>query len=138
MPKLEGVLETALYVADLERSAAFFARIFGFRPLLREERMRALSVAERQVLLLFKHGGSVRPTHTPNGTIPPHDARGTQHMAFAILATEVEAWRSWLHENGVTIESEVHTDRGHSIYFRDPDNHSIEVATRDLWPFEEQ
>lgn len=135
MPSVNGVLETALYVADLDRSIEFYRRLFGFEVMLRDERMCALNVADRQVLLLFKIGGSTRPSQTPGGTIPPHDGRGTLHMAFAIAEAGLGEWQSWLHENGVAIESHVQTERGgHSLYFRDPDGHAIEVATPRLWP----
>ena len=42
-PPLTGVLETALYVADVDRAAGFYQRLFGSRVLLDEPgRMRAL------------------------------------------------------------------------------------------------
>ncbi len=75
MPTVTGVIETALYVDDLERSGRFYEEIFGFRLLMAEERMRAYSVADRQVLLLFKTGGSTRPSPMHGGLIPPHDGR---------------------------------------------------------------
>lgn len=135
MPGVRGVLETSLYVAELERSIAFYQRLFGFSVLLRDERMCGLSVADRQVLLLFGLGGSTAPTETPDGTIPPHDGRGTLHLAFAIETEELALWRQRLGAQGVAIESEVHTERGgHSIYFRDPDGHLLELVTPRLWP----
>lgn len=138
MPPLEGVLETALYVGDLDRSIAFYERVFGFQTMLHDERMAGLRVPGRQVLLLFRRGGSTEPSPTPNGTIPPHDGRGTLHLAFAIGAAQVDAWRRWFRAQNVAIDSEVHNERGgHSIYVRDPDGHSVEVATRALWPWDE-
>lgn len=134
-PSINGVIETSLYVADLERSAAFYARVLGF-PLIYDEseRMRGLAVDGRQVLLLFKTGASTEPTDTPRGRIPPHDGRGTLHLAFAISADEVEAWRDRLREGGVAIESEVECPRGgHSIYFRDPDGHLVELISPGCW-----
>ncbi len=83
-PPLTGVLETALYVADLDRSAAFYRRLFGSRVLLDEPgRMRALDVAGRQVLLLFLAGASDRGNPVPGGVVPPHDARGRILVCFA-------------------------------------------------------
>lgn len=135
MPHVNGVLETALYVADLDRSIEFYQRLFGFETLLRDERMCGLNVAGRQVLLLFKKGGSTAPTETPGGTIPPHDADGHIHLAFAIAEDELEAWQNWLAAQGVAIVSQVRTERGgHSVYFHDPDGHVLEVATPRLWP----
>jgi catechol 2,3-dioxygenase-like lactoylglutathione lyase family enzyme len=40
-----------------------------------------------------------------------------------------------LAEHGVGIESEVQWDLGGtSLYFRDPDGHSVELATPGVWP----
>ena len=52
MPPVEQVLETALYVDDLERSARFYESVFGFERIDSGERLIAMSVRERQVLLL--------------------------------------------------------------------------------------
>jgi len=133
MPLLKGLLETALYVADLERAAKFYQRIFGFETLLQSERVRALKIVETQILLLFIEGGSTQGEATAGGFIPPHDARGRIHLAFAIELDTVDEWRAHLGRCGVEIESEVDANQGHSIYFRDPDGHAIELGTAGLW-----
>jgi hypothetical protein len=48
-------LETCLYVADLHRAAEWYRQLFGF-PIIfqQEDRLRALQVANDQVLLLFR------------------------------------------------------------------------------------
>jgi lactoylglutathione lyase len=130
-PKISSVLETALYVADLDRSVAFYKRVLGLslasEPI---SRMCALNVTESQVLLLFKKGASVRATVTPYGTIPPTDGDGSLHVAFFIPASDFESWRGRLHQSRVDIESIVMWPvGGRSIYFRDPDNHLIELKT---------
>jgi len=137
MPSVNGVVETALYVDDLERSGRFYEEVFGFRLLLGEDRMRAYSVADRQVLLLFKIGGSTQPSPMHGGVIPPHDGRGTLHLAFAIALCEIEPWKRHLDEKGVALESQVHcgddSPLGDSLYFRDPDSHLIELITPGCW-----
>ena len=35
---ITGILETALYVSDIEQSAAFYEKLMGFRRLLAEDR----------------------------------------------------------------------------------------------------
>ena len=137
MPTVTGVVETALYVDDLERSGRFYEGLFGFRLLMSEDRMRAYSVADKQVLLLFKVGGSTQPSPMHGGVIPPHDGRGTLHMAFAVSPDEVEPWKRQLEEKGVALESQVHCGDdgplGDSLYFRDPDGHLIELITPGCW-----
>jgi hypothetical protein len=80
------VLETALYVGYLPRSIEFYGRVLDFSPVSDPsyERMYALNVTADQVLLLFKKGGSVMPTVTPFGTIPPTDGDGSLPVAFLI------------------------------------------------------
>ncbi len=134
LPKVNRVLETALYVADLDVSQGFYERVFGFEPMLRDHRMCALAVPGRQALLLFKLGASVTPSETPYGTIPAHDGHGRQHLCFSIDRADLEAWQAHLEGLGIAIESRLEwATGGSSLYFRDPDAHSIEVGTPGLW-----
>ena len=133
-PKVGGVMETSLYVTDLDRSVRFFKYIFGFESLFSDERLCAMSVEGRQILLLFKEGSSTKPAVSPGGTIPPHDGRGDLHLAFSISQSDLEPWQQWLRENNVAIESKVTWKRGgQSLYFRDPDHHLIELLTPGTW-----
>ena len=134
-PPVTGVLETALYVADVERASTFYERLLGTRMLLEEPgRMRALDVAGRQVLLLFLTGASNRQNPVPGGVVPPHDARGQIHLCFAIPADSLAAWETHLDALGVEVISRVHAERGGtSLYVRDPDGHLVEFATPGLW-----
>lgn len=137
MPTITGVLETALYVADLDRAQQFYQQLFGFKELLRDERMAALQVGEQQVLLLFVKGGSIEGAEVPGGHIPPHDGEGHVHFAFAIEEAQIEAWREHLAKHEVKIISEVRPPQGGiSLYFRDPDGHLGEIATPRIWGFE--
>jgi catechol 2,3-dioxygenase-like lactoylglutathione lyase family enzyme len=134
-PTLDGVLETALTVEDVARAIRFYVGIFGFEVMVESERLGSLNVKPAQVLLLFQRGGSVNDIQLPGGILPGGmDAQGRSHMAFAIPAAEFEAWRHWLVQNEVAIESTVHWERGGtSLYFRDPDGNLLELATPGLW-----
>ena len=133
-PPITGVLETALYVEDVKRSVAFYAELMEFDLLFQSERAAGLSVEGRQVLLLFRRGGTPEPIRSDRGTIPPHDGAGNLHMAFAIPADALEPWEARLEAKGVDIESRYHWERGgHSLYFRDPDGHLIELVTPGCW-----
>jgi len=127
-PKTQGILESSLYVADVPHSARFYEKLFGFRVISDfGERGCALEAGERQVLLLFKKGGSL--------TIrSPHDGDGELHLAFAVRAEELANWEAWLAENEIAVEEKRTWDLGgQSIYFRDPDRHLIEIATPGVW-----
>jgi catechol 2,3-dioxygenase-like lactoylglutathione lyase family enzyme len=133
-PSVRGILETSLYVNDLQRSAQFYGNLFGFEPLIMDDRLCALSVGNGQVLLLFRKGASRRPGTTAGGTIPPHDGRGEMHVAFAIESSDLSRWEEELMSLHIGIESRVAwPEGGTSIYFRDPDNHSIELASPGTW-----
>jgi catechol 2,3-dioxygenase-like lactoylglutathione lyase family enzyme len=128
-PETEGILESSLYVTDLARSSQFYEKIFGFRIISDfNERGCALEAGRRQVLLLFKKGGS-RDMRTP------HDGEGELHLAFAVRVESLADWEAWLAENGIAVEEKRAWERGgRSLYFRDPDRHLIEIATPGVWP----
>ena len=134
MPSLTGVLETSLYVDDLDRASRFYEETFGLTRIEGGDRFRAYSVGGRSVLLLFKRGASNRVTQLPGGTLGPHDGSGPLHLAFSISAEDLPLWEKLLVERGIAIETRIRWPRGGtSIYFRDPDNHSLELATPGLW-----
>ena len=118
----------------LNGAEAFYRRVFGFEVMLRDERMCALAVPGRQVLLLFRRGASVQASQTPFGAIPPHDGHGTQHLCFSVSHAGLEDWAAHLAHCAIPVESRLDWDKGgSSLYFRDPDGHSLEVGTPGLW-----
>ena len=127
-PKLDGILESSLYVGDLPRSVRFYQEIFGFLVISEfGERGCAMHAGPRQVLLLFKKGAS-------REILSPHDGDGELHIAFAIPAAELAAWESWLAKQGITVEEKRSWELGGwSLYFRDPDRHLLELATPGVW-----
>lgn len=134
MPELTGVIETCLYVDDLERSIHFYEDVFELRKLIGDERFCALSVADRGVLLLFRKGATLEAMPTPGGMIPPHDGGGQIHMAFSIPASTEAQWQRRFQERGIAIESTVDWPRGgRSLYLRDPDGHLLELITPGCW-----
>ena len=134
MPRIRRILETALYCDRVESTAAFYRRLLGTDPLLVSERLVALDAGGSTVLLLFQRGQSVVPLSTPGGSVPGHDGSGPVHLAFAIDTVDAAGWRERLRELGIDIESEVAWPRGgRSLYFRDPDGRSVELATPGLW-----
>jgi catechol 2,3-dioxygenase-like lactoylglutathione lyase family enzyme len=134
MPAVSGILETAIYVSDLRRAAEFYRRVFEFEILLESEKLIALNVAGRSVLLLFKEGATGEAAAVPGGVIPPHAGSGPTHFAFSIAADDVEVWKQRLKDEAVEIESTVDWPGGaESIYFRDPDQNLVELITPGFW-----
>lgn len=133
MPKLEAVLETSLYVDDMQRAAAFYEGTLGLVSMVKDDRLRAYPLG-KTVLLLFKRGDTDYPVKLEGGTIPPHDGSGRLHMAFAVTEEELAGWERLLASNAIEIEGRVTWPKGgRSVYFRDPDGNLLEFATPGLW-----
>jgi catechol 2,3-dioxygenase-like lactoylglutathione lyase family enzyme len=137
MPRIERVLETALYVKDIGRSVDFYRRVLGFGVLSKSgepERLAAMDVGGVHVLLLFKAGATANDVNIPGGRIPGFDGGGNGHVAFPVSSEELRAWENRLAQHGIAIESTVKWERGgQSIYFRDPDGNLLELATPGVW-----
>lgn len=134
MLETNGIVETALYVDDVRRSAEFYRDLFGFASMLESEELCAFAVPGPAVLLLFKKGTRLEPFLTPGGAIPTHDASGRMHVSFKISPESLEDCREELTSRGIAIESRVDWPRGgSSLYFRDPDQHLVELITPGVW-----
>jgi catechol-2,3-dioxygenase len=85
--RVNGILETSLYVENATRSAEFYSRVFGFEslepgePLNDETRLCPMRAGDRSVLLLFKKGATAYT-----------DASGAIHIAFGIARSDLAAW----------------------------------------------
>jgi catechol-2,3-dioxygenase len=131
---INGILETALYFTDLDGASGFYKDLFGFEVLLSSERLVALSVAGKQVLLLFQEEGSLQEAQLPTGgMIPAHDGKGPVHIAFSIDSGSIDYWKERLTSRSINIESEISFNQGYSLYFRDTNNHLVELATPGIW-----
>ena len=134
MPQLTGILETALDVDDLAVSADFYHRVLGLEIIERSERLCAFAIAGRDVLIVFQREEAAKMRDTAGGKIPPHGSSGSIHYAFSVERGELSQWERLLAANGIAIEGRVNWERGGtSIYFRDPDQHLVELATPGTW-----
>lgn len=131
--RVRRVLETALDCDNLALTAAFYTRLLEATPMLDTDRLVAIDAGEGSVLLLFQRGAA-GDLATPGGVIPGHESGGPGHLAFAIDTDALLRWGAKLAALDIAIESRVRWDRGGtSVYFRDPDNRSVELATPGLW-----
>jgi catechol 2,3-dioxygenase-like lactoylglutathione lyase family enzyme len=130
----DRVIETCLYVEDLDRAGRFYEQVLGLGALTGDARFRAYDVGGKSVLLLFHRGATLETVRMPGGIIPPHDGHGPLHVAFAVAADDLPQWEARLRAESIVIEGRTKWSRGgHSIYFRDPDGHLLEFATPGLW-----
>lgn len=137
--RIAGVLETCLYVDDLEGAERFYGRILGLQLFAKDPERHLFFRCGDGMLLLFDPA-QTRSTVTRVGgeIVPLHGAEGAGHVAFRVPADEISAWRARLEEAGVAIESEVPWPRGgSSIYFRDPAGNSLELAPAGIWGIRE-
>lgn len=131
MTTISGVAEVALYVEDLERATKFYTEVLGLPLTAAFGEARFLQTGPNSTLILF----TIEGIQNRVSVIPAHGARGDQHVALAVPAAEMDAWRERLKVHGVEIEHEQDWSQGtHSIYFRDPDNNSLELIEDRHYP----
>ncbi|MCV4283449.1 VOC family protein [Pseudomonas capsici] len=135
MPRLNRIIETALYVKDLTEAKNFYYKTLGLEVMVESNVLVALNVGGANALLLFKQGASLETKHLSGGEIPPHDAQGRIHVCFAIDTADMTPWTERLTQAGIPIEGRTQWPKGgSSIYFRDPDDHLVELLTPGCWP----
>jgi catechol 2,3-dioxygenase-like lactoylglutathione lyase family enzyme len=129
MSEIVAIVETAIYVDDLEAAEAFYRDVLGLEVIGKE--------AGRHVF--FRVGDGVLLAFDPEATLkcdmlPPHGARGPGHFALGVRTDGLDEWRRRLEALGVAVEKEVEWPRGgRSLYFRDPAGNSVELVTPGLW-----
>ncbi len=128
--RVTRILETCLYVDDLEMAREFYERVLGLEPFAEVQGRHVFFRCGQAVFLVFNPEGSSKA----GAGVPPHGARGPGHVAFAVEAEALPAWREHLAAHGVSIEAEVTwPGGGRSLYFRDPAGNSVELATPETW-----
>ncbi|MCA9981781.1 MAG: VOC family protein [Anaerolineales bacterium] len=128
---ISGVAEAALYVADLARAVAFYHEVLGLPITMQFADAAFLQTGAQSTLILFDR----EALRTRTSTIPGHGAEGPMHVALAIAPEQMAAWRARLQAHGVAIEHEQTWPAGtHSLYFRDPDGHSLELIDGSHYP----
>jgi catechol 2,3-dioxygenase-like lactoylglutathione lyase family enzyme len=128
-PGITGILETVLYVADLERAERFYMEVMGLRQIGKEPTRHVFFRVGSGVLLLFRADRTKKA-----GTLPAHGAHGEIHVCLRIESDAYATWLKRVTGHGVAIEREMTWPNGRSFYFRDPDGNLLELADADIWP----
>ena len=128
MTKILNVAEAVMYVSDIPRAKEFYTMVLGLPIALEFFDAIFLQTGPDSTLILF----DLAELRQRESIIPAHGAEGQGHVALAIAAEEMDGWRERLIEHGVEIEFEMDWPTGtHSIYFRDPDQNSVELIDRE-------
>ena len=127
--QIKAVVETAIYVDDLQATESFYMKVLGLRVIGKETgRHVFFQVGASTVLLAFLAETTLREGRTPHG------AKGPGHFALGIETETLDVWRQKLKESGIAIEDEVTWPKGgKSLYFRDPTGNSVELVTPGVW-----
>ncbi|WP_054309183.1 VOC family protein [Mesorhizobium sp. 1M-11] len=130
-----AILESALYVTDLETAEAFYADIIGLERIGKVEGRHVFFRCGQGVLLLFNAEATRHPPAADARLpVPPHGAMGHGHLCFSASAEEQDRWKAHLSAHGVAIEAEFEWPQGgRSIYLRDPSGNSLEFAEPKIW-----
>ncbi len=132
-----GILETVLYVNDLDRARTFYRDVLGLEPFVTVTGRHLFYRCGNQVLLLFDPQATKVPAVGAAIVVPTHGAVGDGHLCFRATGEEIARWRDRLERAGIAIEADFEWPQGgRSIYFRDPSGNSIEFAEPRIWGLE--
>lgn len=130
-----AILESALYVTDLDAAEAFYRDVIGLERIAKVDGRHVFFRCGPGVLLLFD-AEATRQAPPPDAKlpVPPHGAVGEGHLCFAASAEEIGEWKAALERRGIAVEADFEWPAGgRSIYFRDPSGNSIEFAEPRIW-----
>jgi len=131
-----GILETAVYAADLDAAEHFYGTILGMKRVARVGNRHVFFACGQQMFLIFNPQETRQPYRAGALAVPPHGAVGPGHFAFRVSADELKDWKQHLETHGIEIESIVDWPQGgRSLYVRDPAGNSVEFAEPRIWGF---
>ena len=124
--EIEGIDHVALAVADVERAANWYANVLGLERRYegRWNEVPTFVGKGTTALALF-------PARTSDAKAGPTKLGGVLHLAFRADRKNFLAAQEELKGRGIHFTFEDH-EISHSIYFRDLDNHVLEITTYEL------
>ena len=125
--QLEGIDHVALSVRDIERSANWYIEVLGFERLHEGmwDGVPTFIGKGNTGIALFP--ASLDEKSTPS----THRDIRMLHLAFRADRKNFITAQEELKRRGIKFEFEDH-EISHSIYFRDPDSHQLEITTYEL------
>jgi catechol 2,3-dioxygenase-like lactoylglutathione lyase family enzyme len=117
--RTQGLDHVAVAVADLDRSEAFYRDVLGLERVRPEWDPPRLMASNGSGMALFPAG-----MHDDEVVGAP----GILHFAFRVDREAFEAAQAELGERGIEFRFSDH-GQAHSIYFKDPDGHQLELTT---------
>ena len=124
---LEGIDHVALAVRNVEEAAKWYAEVLGFEP-------RHTGMWDG--IPTFMGKGTTAIALFPSDEAPAAAAKaqartGILHLAMRADAENFRSAQDELKQRGIKFVFRDH-EISHSIYFRDPDDHELEITTYDL------
>ena len=125
--QLEGIDHVALAVRDVEQSANWYMDVLGFERRYEEmwEGIPTFIAKGNTAVALFPLRNNDSKSAARTGRI------GMLHLAFRANRENFLSAQEELKRRGIKFEFQDH-EISHSIYFRDPDGHELEITTYEL------
>ncbi|HMF46181.1 MAG TPA: VOC family protein [Candidatus Udaeobacter sp.] len=123
--QLEGIDHVAMGVRDVERSAKWYIDILGFERL-----HEGMWNGVPTFIGKGKTGLALFPANQEPKTSAHREIR-MLHLAFRADRKNFHGAQRELEKHGIKFQFQDH-EISHSIYFRDPDGHQLEITTYDL------
>ena len=120
LPGLRRLDHYAVHVTDLSRSAAFYERVFGFG-IVNKWKTTWMVGNDRMRVGLFLRPKAAR-------VADPDDKVLIEHVAFLTDEHNFNRCLSALDRLGIRHEPPEDTGIAKSVFFKDPDGHSLEIT----------
>ena len=120
-PDLVGLDHYAINVADLTRSADWYESILGFGILHKWTTTWMVGRGNIKVGLFLRPNANPQPDTDTTILI--------QHVAFLVDGDKFANIHQQLQDKGVQVEGPDDSGIAYSIFFNDPDGHSLEITT---------
>jgi catechol 2,3-dioxygenase-like lactoylglutathione lyase family enzyme len=127
MFEIDALDHIALSVRDVSRSAQWYAEVLGFKRL-HEGKWNGIPVFvgnAAAAIALFPASEEVGSASADRAAVR------TLHFAFRADRENFSRARDELQKRAISFEFQDH-EVSHSIYFRDPDGHKIEITTYEV------